>query len=405
MIGGRLIDGTGKEPLENSIIVIEGRLITRVGTVDRIQPPAAAKTVDLAGHTIMPGLMDLHVHLCAGEGEVLLSLSLLDKPMTLIGVKGFARARKALEMGFTTLRDAGDIGHLAVSLREAINSGVVEGPRIIAGGRYLSATGGQGDLLPPWLQRTDAAGNVADGADEIRKYVRQQIKMNNDWIKFAATGTGLRAAWDEQQFSDEEMKVIVGESHAKGRKVFAHCGYFKGTLAAVRAGVDSVEHGCERTEELCDLMVEKGTFLVPTLIAVNSLVQGGERLGFSAQIQENYRHMLESQVRSFKTALEAGVKIALGTDAGLPTVPHGASASELELLVRYGLRPMQAIMAATSQAASCLKMEDKLGTVEEGKLADLVVVQGDPLEDIKVLQVRENIKMVLKEGAVYVNRL
>ncbi len=404
-IGGILIDGCGGDPLDNAVVLINGNIIEEVGHRDKVKLPGGCKHIDVTGKILMPGLIDLHVHLCWGEDEAIRWRSgilppLLESPLTLVGIKGFARARRSLAMGFTTLRDVGDIGYLSVALRDAINAGIVEGPRIVACGQYLVTTAGHGNAMPPWLARTDVITNVVDGVSGALKAVRQQIKMKTDWVKFCAT-----SAWADmdKQFNDDELRVMIGEAHEKGKLVAAHCLRAKGTLAAVKEGVDSVEHGSEMTAEIIDLMLKKGTTLVPTLYAIWRIQNHSQEYGYTESEMEAFRPWLEGHYKSFQMALDAGVKIAFGTDAGY-TVAHGENAFEFEIMVKYGMTPMKAILTATRDAASVLRLGNRLGTIEKGKWADLIVVNGNPLEDIKILHDKGKISLVMKDGVIYVNR-
>jgi imidazolonepropionase-like amidohydrolase len=408
LVGGTLFDGTGTDSRENFVIIVTGNLIEAVGQKDQVEVPQGCEVIDVSGKTVMPGMMDLHVHLALGSTDVMVphgSLSpLLDKPMTLIGIKGFARARRTLEMGFTTLRDAGDVGYLSVALRDAINMGMVEGPRIVASGQFLSTTSGHADFMPLWLLRTDDETNVADGIAGVLKAVRRQVKMKTDWVKFFATG-GIMDPEDKQEFNDDELRVLVDTAHDKEKWVCAHCMHPQGTLAAVKAGIDTVEHGSHVTEEIVDLMLKKGTYLIPTIYAPFANVNQGEKFGLPKIYMDKCRPIVDLHIKSFQMALKAGIKIAMGTDAGYTPCPHGTNAFELELLVKYGMSPMEAIQSATKNAASALRLDDKLGTIEKGKLADIIVVEGDPLKDIGLLQKKEKIKLVMKEGTIYFSKI
>lgn len=408
LVGGTLIDGSGKPPIENTVVLVDGKIVQHVGCRDQVTLPEGCQIINTTGKTVMPGLMDLHVHLVHGEEEItaptLALPSHLDKPLILIGIKGFARAHKAFEMGFTTLRDVGDIGWLGVSVRDAIQAGIVEGPRIFASGQFLSTTGGQWDNLPNYITRTDILSNVVDGVDEVRRAVRQHVKMKTNWVKFCATGGVMNVREKTHNFSEDELRALVEEAHGKGLLVCAHCIHHRGALDAARAGVDSIEHGALLTEELIEVMVQKGTYLVPTLSAPYQIVHHGAEFGVPPIYIEKCRPVYEEHMKSFQMAHRAGVKIACGTDAGMSSVIHGGNALELELLVKNGMSPMDAIVTATKSSAATLRVEDKLGTVEKGKWADIVVVDGDPLADIKILQDKSKIVLVMKEGVIYHRR-
>lgn len=408
LVGAKLVDGRGGPPVEESVILVEGARIAAVGDAGSLPVPPTSQCIDVTGRTVVPGLMDTHIHLKMGMDDAWKVKALrvpvdLDMPLTLIALKGFARARQALGMGFTTLRDVGDIGHLGVSLRDAIDGGLVEGPRIVACGENFSATGGTTDFLPDWISRNDVPNRVVDGADEIRRMVRSLVKNRVDWIKFIATGT-IGPTAIAQEFTDDEIAVIVAEARDRGKPVCAHACYERGALALARAGVDSIEHGCELSDETIELMLANGTFLVPTLCLFHSIVADGAALDIPPLLVELARKKLDAHVASYRKALAAGVSIAVGSDIGSPACPHGTSARELGLLVEFGMTPMQALVAATAESARMLRRDHEIGTIETGKLADLVVVNGDPLADIRVLQDEARIEIVLKGGEPYVDR-
>ncbi len=407
LVGGVLIDGTGKDPLENSVVVTNAAVIEEVGRSDKVKLPAGCHIFDVSGKTVMPGMMDLHVHLSLGDEPIVPRGGVmcgLEQSLPMLGIQVFRRARRTLEMGFTTVRDVGDWGYATVALRDAIAGGIVEGPRVLSSGQMITATGGHADLMPLWLERTDDVTNVADGVDGVLKAVRRQVKMHVDWIKFFATG-GVMDSYDEQEFTDEEMATLINESHSKGRRVCTHAVQSRGMLAAVKAGVDTVEHGSYLTEEITELMIEKGIYFVPTLYAPFSLVERGSEFGLPQAYVEKARPLLKPHFESFRLAHQAGVKIALGTDAGYTPCPHGTNAFELELMVDNGMSEMESIVAATRTAAEALGLAEKLGTIAQGKWADLIVVDGNPLEEIKTLQREEKIALVMKEGSIFMNRL
>jgi len=407
LVGGTLVDGSGREPVAGAVVLVEGAMITRVGGAE-VRLPAGCRIIDVAGCTVLPGLMDLHVHLYIGDLDVIVPSGGLppglDEAWPLRALKSYAYARRTLEMGFTTLRDVGDMGYIAVSLRDAIATGIVPGPRIVASGKFLTTTGGHVDLMPPWAQRTDDESNVADGVDGVVRAVREQCKLKTDWIKFYATG-GVMDPEDKQEFNDQEMAALIGAAHAREKPVCCHALYTEGFLAAVKLGVDSVEHGAGLTEEIAEMMIDQGTWLVPTINGFETLIAYGVEGGLPASYVERLRPIGASHVASFKLALETGVPIAYGTDCGFNAIRHGNNALEMKYLVRHGMSPMEALMTATSRSAQCLGVDDRLGTVEEGKLADLVVVKGDPLADVTILEEKDKIGLVIKEGTIYANRL
>lgn len=404
IVGATLIDGTGREPVEGVVVLIDKDRIRAVGS--EVPIPRECRRIEAKGLFLLPGLTDAHVHLAMVEGEPYYQLGnvvALHRPLTYVGISGYMNALKSMEMGFTTLRDVGDIGALGVSIREAVASGLAVGPRVVACGQYLSETGGHGDKLPPWLVRTDDESNIADGVDGVVKAVRRQIRQKNDWIKIVATGAFSTTF--RQTFSDDEMNAMVAEAHRKDKLVTAHCAHREGTLAAVRAGVDSVEHGDDLTEEIVKLMVNKGTYLVPTLLVKHLYATKARESGLPSFYAENAAALFRNSRESFRMALEAGVKIVMGTDSGMSLYPFGQNAREMEMMAECGMSPMEVIVSATSRAAAMLRQDREQGTLEPGKLADLIAVRRNPLADLKILQEKENIVLVMKGGEVLVDRL
>lgn len=406
--GATLVDGNGGPAVEDAVVVWQRGRILAAGAAASTPIPVDAESLDVSGMTVIPGLMDTHIHLKMGLDDPWKVKALkvpidLDLPLAQIGIKGFARARQALHMGFTTLRDVGDIGHLGVSLRDLVAAGVVEGPRIVACGENFSATGGTTDFLPDWLSRNDVPSRIADGEDELRRIVRSLVKNRVDWIKFIATGT-IGPGAIPQEYTDREIEVIVEEAHARGKPVCAHACYEQGARALAGAGVDSIEHGCELAPDIVELMHQRDIYLVPTLYLFHAIVEDGAELGIPAPLVELARAKLETHVTSFQQAHAAGVRIAAGSDIGSPACGHGTSARELTLLVEYGMTPLEAITAATKVSAQMLRLDHELGTVEAGRLADLVVVDGDPLADIRVLEDARRIAVVVKDGAIQIDR-
>jgi len=399
---GTLIDGTGAAPVKNAVILVQDGRITAVGA--NVTVPAGATVVDLSAETVLPGFIDAHVHLAGhsiGDGDWQ-HAGLTELPSQ-IALLGAAHAQQTLEAGFTTVRVVGSAEFGDVALRNAINAGWIQGPHIVAAGISFGIRGGHCDetngLQPYALGREGGVEvGVADGVEEARNAVRYAVKYGADVIKICATG-GVLSLTDSagvQQYTEEEMRAIVETATQLDRRVAAHAHGTAGIKAAVRAGVTSIEHGSILDAEAVQLMKQRGTWLVPTLLAgftVESLATAGR---LPPPIAAKALAIAPRMHNSFKLALEGGVKIALGTDAGV--MRHGTNAREFELMVRWGMTPMQAIVAGTSSGATLLGVERDLGTIAVGKRADIVAVRGDPLRDITVLQ---HVDFVMKDGRTF----
>lgn len=399
---GRLIDGTGAAPVSNAVIVIEAGRITAAGA--GVEVPRGARVLDLSGMTVLPGFIDAHVHLTGRVlGEPGWDNALVRDLPADAALRGALHARQTLEAGFTVVRNVGAGGFADVSLRDAVNRGDVPGPRMLVAGHSLGITGGHCDGTNGYVpalfgEEPGPERGIADGADAIRAAVRFQVKHGADVIKICATG-GVLSEGDSvgvQQYLDDELRAVVEAAHMVERRVAAHAHGTAGIKAAVRAGVHSIEHGSILDDEAVRLMVERGTYLVPTLMAgeaVERLARSGTLRGERA---EKALAVAPRMRESIRKAAAAGVKIALGTDAGV--MPHGTNGHEFTLLVEWGgMTPMQAIVAGTSAAADLLGWSDHVGRVAPGLYADLVAVEGDPLRDITVL---ERVAWVMKGGEV-----
>ncbi len=393
---GKILDVRTGSYLTDQIIWIEGDKIKAVGKAADLMPklPAGTRTIDLSNGTILPGLIDCHVHLTMtpyslGPGGLHASYP----RQALIGAHN---ARITLEAGFTSVRNVGAFGYSDLALRDAINAGDVPGPRMLASGPMLSITGGHGDqnfLAPQFAFSNDG---VADGADVVRK-VRENIKYGADLIKFMATG-GVMSEGDNpalEQYSPEEMKAIVETAHGLGRKVAAHAHGELGIRNAVIAGVDSIEHGSYINDEDIQLMKQRGTYLVPTVYLQDWLMDNMTTLGLTPNVIAKAKVVLPIAQQNLSHAFKSGVKIAFGTDAAV--YPHGLNAHEFAKMVQMGMTPLGSIQAATVNAADLLGWSDRVGTLEPGKFADLIAVNGDPLADVTVLQ---NVRFVMKGGEV-----
>jgi imidazolonepropionase-like amidohydrolase len=394
---GKILDVRTGNYQADQMIWIEGDRIKAVGKSTDIQPqiPAGAKIIDLSSATLLPGLIDCHVHLTMSP--YLLGPAGLHVSYPRSALIGARNARVTLEAGFTTVRNVAAAGYSDIALRDAINAGDVPGPRMLVSGPALSITGGHADenyLAPQFEWSNDG---VADGIDGVMKKVRENVKYGADLIKFMATG-GVLSQGDNPalaQYSLEEMKAIVETAHELGRRVAAHAHGALGIKYAVLAGVDSIEHGSYINDEDIQLMKERGTYLVPTVYLEDWLSQNMQNLGYTPNMIEKAKMVLPIAQKNESHAFKSGVKIALGTDAAV--YPHGLNAHEFGKMVEMGLSPLESIQAGTVNAADLLGWSDRVGTIEAGKFADLVAVDGDPIADVHVL---ERVRFVMKGGEV-----
>jgi imidazolonepropionase-like amidohydrolase len=395
---GRLVDARAGAVLTNQAILIEGERIKELGPAGAVagHAPAGAKVIDLSGATVLPGLIDCHTHITSDPGDYYQQLfrqSPIDQ-----AVVAHVFARRTLEAGFTTIRNVGADELVDVALRNAVNAGLVAGPRMLVSTMPLSATGGHGDVngFSPYLRFEQLSG-IANGVDEIRSKIRWEIKYGADLIKVLASAGVLseEESVGAPQYSQEELNAVVQEAAMWGKKVAAHAHGAEAIKRAVRAGVASVEHGSLIDDEGIRLMKERGTYLVADIYNDDYILAEYSRLGYPQKIIDKERQVGRLQRENFKKAALAGVKIAFGTDAGV--YPHGWNAKQFAHMVRWGLTPIQAIQAATVNAADLLGWADRVGAVEPGKFADLIAVAGDPLQDVTVL---ERVGFVMKGGAV-----
>lgn len=397
---GALIDGKSDDAQTQVTIIIEGNKIT--GIEKGFSKPGKDDTlIDLSKKTVMPGLIDMHVHLEEETTKDRQLQKLTQNPAD-IAFKSTVYARRTLLAGFTTVRDLGGTG-VNTSLRNAINQGTVEGPRIFSAGKSIATTGGHAD--PTNGYRKDLMGDpgpnegVINGPDDARKAVRQRYKDGADLIKITATGGVLSIAKDGSgpQFTDEELKAIIETAKDYGMHTAAHAHGAEGMKRAVLAGITTIEHGTKMTEEVMDLMIQKGTYYVPTITA-------GRFVGEQAKVPGYYHPLVVPKAleigpqiqTTFGKAYKRGVKIAFGTDAGV--FPHGENGKEFGYMVEAGMPPMAAIKSATVVNAGILKMSDQIGTIEAGKLADIIATDENPLKNIKTL---EKVSFVMKDGVVY----
>lgn len=396
---GRLIDGTSTTVRERVSILIEGDRVADVQS--GLVRPAGAQVIDLSRSTVMPGLIDSHTHI-TGEGTAdaiirAVTLSAVDH-----AVRSTLYARRTLDAGFTTIRNVGADGGADVALRKAIDEGIVPGPRIWTARTTLSITGGHGDQgglrsdlrpSPTWEQ------GIVDSPEEAAKAVRYQHKYGADLIKFTATGGVLSIgdSGDLQQFDDAEMKAIVTTAHMLGMKVAAHAHGKRGMEAAIRAGVDSIEHGTYLDEETIALFKKHGTYLVPTVLAGKTVEELAKKPGaLHPSVREKAARIGPLIQGAFGRAWKGGVKIAFGTDSGVSA--HGDNAREFGYMVEAGMPAIEAILAATRNASDLLGASDRVGSIQKGRFADVIAVDGDPLRDITEMQ---RVRFVMKGGVVH----
>jgi imidazolonepropionase-like amidohydrolase len=396
---GRLIDGLSSQVRgPSTIIVTRGRIAS---VESGFVAPAGARVIDLRTSTVLPGFIDSHTHITGeGTGNAIVRAA-TETPLD-AAVRSTTYARRTLMAGFTTIRNVGADGGADVALRRAVEAGIVDGPRIWTARTTISITGGHGDqggLRPDlWVAPTWMDG-IVDGSDEARKAVRYQHKYGADLIKITATGGVLSIgdSGDAQQFTDEELQAIVESAHLLGIKVAAHAHGKQGIISAIRAGVDSIEHGTYADDEAFAVFKEHGTYLVPTIIAGKTVAEMATIPGhFHPTVQEKAARIGPLIQDMFRRAYAAGVKIAFGTDSGVSV--HGENAREFGYMVEAGMPPIEAILSATRGAADLLGAADRIGSIQADRFADIIAVSGDPLADISELR---RVTFVMKGGVVY----
>ena len=400
---GRMIDGRSDTPRSQVSITIEKDRITKV-SAGYLDPKEDDKLIRLTDYTVMPGLMDMHTHLMSQHSKDSYTERFFMEQAD-YALRSTVYARATLMAGFTTVRDLGDNGVNSIALRKAIDQGWVPGPRIFTSGKALATTGGHADptnaLRGDYRRDGGPVEGVINGPDDARKAVRQRYKDGADLIKLTATGGVLSLAANglNPQFTEEELRAVVATAKDYGMTVAVHAHGSEGIRRAILAGVDSIEHGTFMTDELIALMKEHGTYWVPTNLAGEWVAEKAREPGYFPEIVRPKAAAIGPVIReTFRKAHAAGVKIAFGTDTGVS--PHGENAREFDLMVAGGMPPMKAIQAATLQAARLLKIDDRLGTIEPQKIADLVAVKGNPLEDIHAMH---NVVFVMKAGTVFKN--
>ena len=386
LVGGTLIDGIGGSPVEDAVVVIKGGRISSVGEADATPVPIGAEVIDVTGKTVMPGLINCHAHLCLDGNPDTFGV-LKQRSFTENVLMAAKHAEATLRAGVTTVRDLGGWEGIDLGLKKAINDGVIPGPRMLVSGKLLCMTGGTVHIM----------GREVDGPDEARKGAREQLKVGVDCLKVMATGGVLTASTDpgSAQLTFEELRAAVEEAEKAEVITAAHAHGATGIKNAILAGVDSIEHGFFLDAEAIDMMLEREIFYVPTLAAVHEVIEKGPEFGIPAPTIEKAQWARDASLDSFCRAREAGVRIAAGNDGGTPFNRADNLASELERMVAAGMSCAEALATTHGTAAELLRMAEQIGTVELGKLADLVVLDGDPLVDISAVR---RVHMVIKAG-------
>lgn len=400
----RLIDGTGAPPQDGAGLLIEGDTIVRAGRIPPGDEPKGpeVEVVDLGGRTMIPGLVEAHIHLSYNNVKAVADLDLNCPPeySTLVSAKN---AELALRCGYTAARSAGSVHAVDVALKRAINEGLYPGPRLLAAGRDICATGGMADWNPSYLKLgMEGLALIADGPEQVRAAVRRVIKDGADVVKCYIGGDALlpHTPIGDCTYTVEEVRALVAEAHMRGRMASAHVRGERSSQVAAEAGVDSIEHATYANDATLRMIADKGLFLVPGLRYLYSIIENGPRFGITEDLiaPTGLRDEIKQAADTYRRAKELGIRLCPGGDFGFAWNPHGEYAKDIQVFVDViGFSALEAIVAATRHGAELMRMQDRIGTLQAGKLADLVVVNGDPLKDIAVLQDRARLS-VMKGG-------
>jgi imidazolonepropionase-like amidohydrolase len=408
-VHARVFPATGNDVIDDGAIVVEGDRITWVGLCDALEPQD--ETVDLDGRTIIPGLCDAHAHLVYAGVTDPYSIELA-RSLEEATVDAVANARLLLELGFTSARDVGTRGNIAVTVRNAVRDGVLPGPRLKASKQIISVWGGLGDWHPTHIfrrdQQKDALTEIITGPWEARNAVRQHVKDGVDWVKVEASGTGFNALCPAERdtMSFEELSAVVDEARDKGRPVACHAESRNSIIKAARAGVRTVEHGIYLDDEGVEALLHNDVALCPTLGLYTAFAKRGLEFGIPAEVVANHNRTHEAHVAAIRKAYDAGVTIIAGSDSGLANFPQGGGLEEICAYVeKVGMSPAAALLTATRDATRVIGFGDEVGTLEAGKLADLLVLREDPTQDIRAITRDEAREAVVQGGRVVAGAL
>lgn len=373
----KLIDGTGREILDNAYLLVEDGIVNETGRGLTGDIGEGSNIVDLEGKYVMPGLIDSHVHI--GFSPTADTSSFYVSSHTDFIVQAIRNLEALLKGGVTYIREVGGLDHLELGLRKYLMDGTIKGPGMLCAGKVITMTGGHGNFI----------GRESDGVDDVIRATREQLKAGADLIKIIATGGIITPGVDinAYQLNLDELTAAAKEAHKAGKKICTHCHGTQGIKNSIRAGIDSIEHATLMDEEAVDMAVKAGTYIVPTFSAMHFIVENGEKNGIPKYVVDKAKEVSKGHDESFRMAYEAGIKIAMGTDASTPFNVHGkSSAFELELMTRHGMSPMDAIVSATKISSELIGIEEKHGTLEAGKYADFLVLKENPLDNIKTIQ-------------------
>lgn len=400
--GGVVLDGTGAPAQRGIAVLVRDARIEAL--LPETQVPDGATRINLRGMTLLPGLIDTHVHLLGQRSMDNASMTFVNEGLR--AARATADLGRLLQAGITTVRDCGS--YTALALKAAVDEGSVPGPRVVPCGRFIERTGGADDApsMPlAWAQEAGPWGpRLADGPDDVRKAVREQLRSGAEWIKTCTTGavtTQVLSNPDILEWSDPEIRALIEEAHRLGVRVAVHAHAKAGIVQALHAGADSIEHGTYLDDETAKQMAAAGVWLVPTLFVLTQIIEDGAAFGTPGWVLAKAREAMEARQRSMEAALRNGVPIAMGTDiGGQDLLPHGRNAAELALLARFGMSPADVLVAGTLGAARCLGLDAERGSLEAGKVADIIAVPGDPVQDISVT---ERVAFVMQGGRVVKN--